>query len=79
LVDLAVNSRRGRAAESRAAWPDRDPGSAEKADKSLWRSYFALPIDAAPKRPISSFARPGGFVIRWPLRTRPHCSSVAQR
>jgi hypothetical protein len=42
---------------------------AENGNKPLWRSYFARPIDAASVRPISSFARPGGFVIRSPLRT----------
>jgi hypothetical protein len=51
----------------------------ERDDKSLRRRQFTSLPDVAPERPIWSFARLGGFVIRSPLRTGFAYSSVAQR
>jgi hypothetical protein len=57
----------------------RDSASVEKGNKSLAQGDFLPGAGAPSRRPIWSFARLGGFVIRCPLRTGFAYSSVAQR
>jgi hypothetical protein len=51
-------------------WPDVAAFPAQKADKPLWNSDFPPTPGLTLPRPISSFASPGGFVIRCPARTQ---------
>src|ERR1700735_1673587 len=44
-------------------------GAMKSDDKPPWHRAFPFPGSVAPAWPISSFARLGGFVIRWPART----------
>src|SRR6266404_3693130 len=69
-VFFGLGSWRGGAAGSPDEPPERDLHSAGKANKSLRRSWFPALPDAAAERPISSFARLQGFVIRSPVANR---------